>query len=69
MSNEAVGGCDILIKNVPGDIVQELDRRADAHFRSRRGEIIAILAAVCNGETAPVASVGIPADAQNGGAS
>lgn len=76
MSNEAVGGCDILIKNVPGDIVQELGRRAEAHFRSRSGEIMAILAAVCRsdatlpglgiGETLPTASVGVPADAQDG---
>lgn len=73
MSNEAVGGCDILIKNVPVDIVQELGRRAEAHFRSRSGEIMAILAAVCRsdatlpglgvGEIVPTASVGV----ENGG--
>lgn len=49
MSNETAASCDILIKNVPGDIVQELGRRAEAHFRSRSGEIMAILAAVTRG--------------------
>ncbi len=39
--------CDILLKNVPGDIVRELGRRAEEHFRSRSGEILAILAAAC----------------------
>lgn len=59
MSNEAVGGCDILIKNVPGDIVQELGRRAESNFRSRSGEIIAILAAVCRSDaTLPGLGVG-----------
>lgn len=63
MSNEVVGGCDILIKNVPGDVVQELNRRAEAHFRSRSGEIMAILAAVCrSGATLPGLGVG-----ENGG--
>ena len=83
MSNEAATSCDILLKNVPGDIVQELGRRAEAHFRSRSGEIMAILAGVCRGdatlpglgigETVPAASAGVPAEhgteaeAQNGG--
>lgn len=76
MSNETAASCDVLLKNVPGDIVQELGRRAEAHFRSRSGEIMAILAAVCRsdatlpglgvGETVPPASVGVPADAQDG---
>lgn len=74
MSNEAVGGCDILIKNVPGYIVQELARRAEAHFRSRSGEIMAILAAVCRGgATLPGLGLGevVPSQAvmENGGAS
>jgi plasmid stability protein len=56
---------DILIKNVPDDIVQELGRRAEAHFRSRSGEILAILAAVCRGEaTLP----GLALGEQDGGA-
>ena len=77
MSDETAASCDILIKNVPSDIVQELGRRAEANFRSRSGEIMAILAAVCRsdatlpglgvGETVPGANVGVPADAQNGG--
>lgn len=68
--------CDILIKNVPGDVVQELTRRAEINFRSRSGEIIAILAAVCRsdatlpglgvGETMLTASVGVSGDAQDG---
>ena len=77
MSDETAASCDILIKNVPSDIVQELGRRAEANFRSRSGEIMAILAAVCRSdatlpglgvsETVPGANVGVPADAQNGG--
>ena len=58
MSNEAVGGCDILIKNVPGDVVQKLTRRAEVNFRSRSGEIIAILAAVCR-STATLPGLGV----------
>ena len=59
MSNETAASCDILIKNVPGDIVQELGRRAEAHFRSRSGEITAILAAVCRSDaTLPGLGVG-----------
>lgn len=50
---------DILLKNVPADIVQELGRRAEAHFRSRSGEIMAILAAVCRSDaTLPGLGVG-----------
>ena len=74
MSNEVVGGCDILLRNVPGDVVQELARRAEVNFRSRMYEAVAILTAVCRsdatlpglgiGETVPAASVGVPADAQ-----
>ena len=66
--------CDILLRGVPCDVVQELGRRAEAHFRSRSGEIMAILAAVCRsdatlpglgiGETVPAASVVVSADAQ-----
>lgn len=57
MSNETAASCDILIKNVPGDIVQELGRRAEAHFRSRSGEIMAILAAVTRGRVEPPVSL------------
>ena len=38
---------DLLLKGVPADVVAELDRRADVHFRSRTGEILSILTAVC----------------------
>lgn len=59
MSNEAVGGCDILLRNVPGDVVQELGRRAEANFRSRMNESIAILTAVCRSDaTLPGLGVG-----------
>ena len=68
--------CDILLRGVPCDVVQELGRRAEANFRSRMSEAIAILAAVCRsdatlpglgvGETVPRASVGGNADAQDG---
>lgn len=50
MSNEAASCGDILLRNVPGDIVRELERRAAANFRSRSGEIMAILASVCRGD-------------------
>lgn len=54
-----VENCDILIKNVPGDVVQELTRRAEINFRSRSGEIIAILASVCRSDaTLPGLGVG-----------
>ena len=68
--------CDILLRNVPGDVVQELGRRAEANFRSRMNESIAILTAVCRsdatlpglgvGETLTTASVGVPADVPDG---
>lgn len=48
MSDEKEGQ-DILLKNVPADVVAELGRRAEANFRSRSGEVLAILAAVCRG--------------------
>lgn len=48
----AVGSCDILLRNVPGDVAQELARRAEVNFRSRMYEAIAILAAVCRGHVA-----------------
>ena len=72
--SETAASCDILIKNVPGDIVQELGRRAEAHFRSRSGEIMAILATVCRGD-ATLQGLGlgdvVPAQAaiENGGES
>lgn len=69
-------GCDILLRNVPADVVQELARRAEVNFRSRMYEAVAILTAVCRsdatlpglgiGETVPAASAGVPADAQDG---
>ena len=72
--SDTAASCDILIKNVPGDIVQELGRRAEAHFRSRSGEIMAILATVCRGDaTLPGLGLGdvLPAQAaiENGGES
>lgn len=82
MDNEAVGCCDILLRNVPRDVVQELARRAEVNFRARMYEAIAILAAVCRSDaTLPGLGVGemVPtlrgteaanhdgeADAQNG---
>ena len=38
---------DLMLKGVPADVAAELDRRADAHFRSRTGEILSILTTVC----------------------
>ena len=40
-------GLDILLTGVPRDVVDELERRATANFRARKGEAIAILTAVC----------------------
>ena len=45
---------DLLLKNVPAEVVAELDRRADAHFRSRSGEILSILTMVCRNKIALV---------------
>jgi len=50
---------DILIKGVPKDVADELDRRADENFRSRTGEILSILVGVCRkpaegGSVAPI---------------
>jgi len=40
-------GLDILLTDVPRDVVDELERRASANFRARKGEATAILTAVC----------------------
>lgn len=51
--------CDILLRGVPCDVAQELARRAEANFRSRMNEAIAILAAVCRSDaTLPGLGVG-----------
>ena len=49
---EAKTKFDLLLKGVPAEVVAELDRRADAHFRSRTGEILAILTCVCRNKIA-----------------
>lgn len=44
--------CDktnILISGISRDVVRQIDSRAAASFRSRSGEVIAILSAVCRG--------------------
>ena len=46
---------DILLKGVPKDVADELERRANENFRSRMGEILAILASVCRGPEAAIA--------------
>ncbi len=55
---EAEEKIDILIKGVPKDVADELDRRADEHFRSRTGEILSILVTECRkpavGSVAPI---------------
>lgn len=68
--------CDILLRGVPCDVVQELGRRAEVNFRSRMNEAIAILAAVCRsdatlpglgvGETVPTALLGSGVEKQDG---
>lgn len=42
-------GIDINLRDVPVDVVEELERRAKANYRPRLGEILAILTAVCRG--------------------
>lgn len=42
-------GIDINLRDVPKDVVDELERRAKANYRPRSGEILAILTAVCRG--------------------
>lgn len=52
------GDMDINLRNVPMDVVDELDRRAEKNFRSRTGEILSILVAECRkpavGSVAPI---------------
>lgn len=60
----AEGGLTVLIRDIPADVAQELDRRAGANFRTRTGEILAILTAVCRSDaTLPGLGIGdvIPA--------
>ena len=42
-------GIDSNLRDVPKDVVDELERRAKANYRPRSGEILAILTAVCRG--------------------
>lgn len=71
-TEKAADSVSILVNGVPPDVAQELTRRAEAHFRSRTGEILAILTAVCRSEaTLPGLGIGevLAADAKNGGES
>lgn len=62
-----VGSCDILLRGVPCDVAQELARRAEANFRSRMYEAIAILTTVCRSDaTLPGLGVGVPTAAPGG---
>ena len=68
------GNLTVLIRDIPGDVAKELNRRAGANFRTRTGEILAILTAVCRGgATLPGLGLGdvVPAQAaiENGGES
>ena len=38
---------NLMLNGVPGDVLEELDRRSEVHFRSRTGEILSILTVVC----------------------
>lgn len=40
---------NILVNGVPTDVVETLDVRAKRNYRSRTGEILAILTATCRG--------------------
>lgn len=62
----ADGNLTVLIRDIPSDVAQELDRRASVNYRSRSGEILAILTAVCRGgATLPGLGLGdvVPAQA------
>lgn len=58
-ATEEKSGIDINLRDVPKDVVEELERRARANYRPRSGEMLAILAAVCRGNVAlPVSLYG-----------
>lgn len=52
MSAENKDKATLLLRDVPGDVVRELDARAEVNYRSRSGEVLAILTAVCRGHVA-----------------
>ena len=57
----------ILLRDVPGDVARELQRRAEVNFRSRANEIQAILAVVCRGHIELPGSVAdAPVEAADG---
>lgn len=45
---------NLMLNGVPADVMAELDRRSEAHFRSRTGEILSILTMVCRNKIALV---------------
>lgn len=56
---EETKGQDILLRDVPGEIVAWLERRAAQNFRSRYGELMAILTALSRSDaTLPGLGVG-----------
>ena len=58
-ATEKKSGIDINLRDVPEDVVDELERRARANYRPRSGEMLAILTAVCRGHVAlPVSLYG-----------
>lgn len=52
MSAEDKDKATFLLRDVPGDVVREIGARAETNYRSRSGEILAILTAVCRGHVA-----------------
>lgn len=52
MSAEDKDKATLLLRDVPGEVVRELDARAETNYRSRSGEVLAILTAVCRGHVA-----------------
>ena len=51
-NNEKRETQSLLLRDVPSDVVRELDARAELNYRSRSSEILAILTAVCRGHVA-----------------
>ena len=61
------GSVTILLRDVPGDVVRELEARARANYRSRHGELMAILVAVCRGHIVLPAACAVGTEQERAG--